>query len=260
MSLDHASKFVKQQTLTRDAFLGGRLIVSQPGNGFRAGLDSVLLGAAVNPGSRSLLDLGAGAGTAALVAMAHNPGLSATLVEADPEMAALAAHNLSANGFAEWGRVLILDVTAPGKVRAEAGLPADHYQSVIANPPFFDPGRGTAPAEARAAARHMDATALDRWVKTAATHTAPDGEAIFVFPAQSIVELLTSLHARFGALTVLPLTPREAEPATRVLVRAIKGSRAPPTLLASRPLHAPEGRDFRPEFEAIFRGEARLDW
>src|SRR5690606_40371487 len=62
------------------------------------------------------------------------------------------------------GRVLTLDVTAPGKVRAEAGLPADHYQSVIANPPFFDPGRGTAPAEARAAARHMDAAALDRWV------------------------------------------------------------------------------------------------
>src|SRR5690606_27536905 len=73
MSLDQASKIVKQQTLTRDAFLGGRLIVSQPGNGFRAGMDSVLLGAAVSPKSNSLLDLGAGAGTASLVALAHNP-------------------------------------------------------------------------------------------------------------------------------------------------------------------------------------------
>src|SRR5262245_62327356 len=105
MSLDHASKFVKQQTPTRDAFLGGRLIVSQPGNGFRAGLDSVLLGAAVSPNSASLLDLGAGAGTAALVALAHNPGLTAMLVEVDPEMAALAGLNLNQNNLAERGRV-----------------------------------------------------------------------------------------------------------------------------------------------------------
>src|SRR5215217_6522799 len=47
MSLEHPIDFVKQQTLTRDAFLGGRLNLSQPRNGFRAGLDSVLLGAAV---------------------------------------------------------------------------------------------------------------------------------------------------------------------------------------------------------------------
>lgn len=260
MSLDHASKFVKQQTLTRDAFLGGRLYVSQPGNGFRAGLDSVLLGAAVSPKSASLLDLGAGAGTAALVAMTHNTALSATLVESDPEMAALAAHNLAANDLAGRGRVLTLDVTARGKARAAAGLPADHYESVIANPPFFDPGRGTAPSDARAAARHMDAAALDRWVKTAATHAAADGETIFVFPAHALVGLLTSFSARFGAIKVLPLTPREGESATRILVRGIKGSRAPLSLLASRALHLPEGRGFRPEFEAIFRGEARLDW
>ncbi len=260
MSLDHASKIVKQQTLTRDAFLGGRLHVSQPGNGFRAGLDSVLLGAAVGEGRGSLLDLGAGAGTAALVALTHNAALTATLADADPEMAALAAINLNQNNLAERGRVLTVDVTAPGRIRAAAGLPADHYATVIANPPFFDPGRGTAPSDARAAARHMAPDALDRWVKTAATHAAPDGEAIFVLPAQNLTELLTAFDARFGAITVLPVTPREGDPATRILVRGIKGSRAPLTLLASRALHEPEGRAFRPEFEAIFRGAARLIW
>jgi tRNA1(Val) A37 N6-methylase TrmN6 len=260
MSLDHASKFVKQQTPTRDAFLGGRLIVSQPGNGFRAGLDSVLLGASASPKSASLLDLGAGAGTAALVALAHNPGLTATLVENDPEMAGLAALNLNENNLAERGRVLTLDVTASGKDRAAAGLPVDHYATVIANPPFFDPGRGTAPSNARAAARHMEPAALDRWVKTAATHAAPSGEAIFVLPAETLTDLLTAFAPRFGALMVLPITPRAGEPASRILVRGIKGSRAPLTLLASRALHEPEGRAFRPEFEAIFRGEARLIW
>jgi tRNA1(Val) A37 N6-methylase TrmN6 len=72
--------------------------------------------------------------------------------------------------------------------------------------------------------------------------------------------LLQSFTARFGAITILPLTPREGEPAHRILVRGIKGSRAPLTLLASRALHTPSGRTFRPEFDAIFRGRDRLHW
>ena len=149
MSLDEATDLVKQQTLTRDAFLGGRLTVSQPEKGFRAGLDSVLLGAAVRADAHSLLDLGAGAGTASLVAMADLPRLSATLLEADAAMAAIAALNLAANAVAERSKVLVLDLTAPGRLRADAGLAADHFSTVIANPPFFDPGRGSAPTARR---------------------------------------------------------------------------------------------------------------
>lgn len=260
MSLDHTPDLVKQQTLTRDAFLGGRLVVSQPEKGFRAGLDSVLLGASVGPGARRLLDLGAGVGTASLVALADLPGVGATLAELDPATAAIAALNLEANGFSGRARVLTLDVTAKGGVRAAAGLPSDHYDAVIANPPFFDPGSGSAPSEARAAARHMPPETLDLWVKAAATHAAPEAEVVFIHAAARLPALLPAFMARFGAVTVLPLTPREGEAATRVLVRGTKGSRAPFTLLASRALHEPEGRTFRPEFDAIFRGTARLIW
>ena len=267
MSLDHAADLVKQQTSTSDAFLGGRLTVSQPARGFRAGLDSVLLGASVAPSASRLLDLGAGVGTAALVAMADRPELSATLVERDSDMAALAGHNLAHNGLAGRGRVLVLDLAAPGKVRAEAGLAADHFSSVIANPPFFDPGRGTAPATSRAAARHMTDDELDRWVRTAATHAAPEGEVIFIHVAAALPVLLPAMQQRFGAVTVLPLLPRAGEPASRVLVRGIKGSRAPFSLLAARALHEVEAeagsggrQSFTAEFDAIFRGTGRLVW
>jgi len=260
MSLDEATDLVKQQTLTRDAFLGGRLIVTQPERGFRAGLDSVLLGSAVRTDARSLLDLGAGAGTAALVALSHLEGLSGTLVEANAAMLALAVINISGNGMEDRAKALGLDLTAPGRVRAAAGLAADHFDSVIANPPFFDPTRGSAPSPARADARHMDDAALDAWVKTAATHAAPDGEVIFIHTAEALPPLLAAFTRRFGAVTVLPLLPREGQPASRVLVRGIKGSRAPFRLLAARVLHEPDGRAFRPEFDAIFRGAARLVW
>lgn len=260
MSLDEATDLVKQQTLTRDAFLGGRLTVSQPEKGFRAGLDTVLLGAAVGAEARSLLDLGAGVGTAALVAMSGLPQLGATLVEADPVMAALAGLNARNNGMAERTKVLNLDLTASGRARAAAGLAADHFGAVIANPPFFDPGRGTAPAIARAGARHMEDGALDKWVKTAATHAAPGGEVIFIHVAEALPLLLAAFTRRFGAVSVLPLSPRSGEPASRVLIRGIKGSRAPFSLLGGRVLHEAAGGGFRPEFDAIFRGAARLIW
>ncbi|WP_423068758.1 tRNA1(Val) (adenine(37)-N6)-methyltransferase [Devosia sp. CN2-171] len=260
MSLDEPTDLVKQQTLTRDAFLGGRLTVTQPERGFRAGLDSVLLGSAVAEGARTLLDLGAGVGTAALVALADIPALTATLVEADPAMLALAGLNARANGMGDRAKLIGLDLTASGRVRAAAGLPSDHFTSIIANPPFFDPARGSAPSPARADARHMDETTLDTWVKTAATHAAPDGEVIFVHTAEALPPLLVAFTQRFGAVTALPLLPREGQPASRILVRGIKGSRAPFRLLASRPLHEADGRAFRPEFDAIFRGTARLIW
>lgn len=259
MSLDQPTPKVKPQT-TADAFLGGRLTIEQPATGFRAGLDSVLLGAAVSASQGALLDLGAGVGTAALVALADRPGLTATLVESDGEAAALARANLAANGYAGRGAVVTLDVAAAGRERAAAGLAADHYAAVIANPPFFEAGNGTAAAAERRAAREAGIEALDLWVKAAASHAAPDGEIIFIHVAERLPALLASFTARFGAVTVLPLAPREGEAATRVLVRGIKGSRAPFTLLATRAMHEPGGRAFRPEFEAIFRGAGRLHW
>ncbi|HEY4201097.1 MAG TPA: methyltransferase [Devosiaceae bacterium] len=259
MSVDQPTELVKQQTPTRDAFLGGRLNVSQPGNGFRAGLDSVILGTSVDPAGTSLLDLGAGVGTASLVALATDEGRSAVLIDDDREALALAAHNISLNGFAGRATVLELDVTAKGAVREATGLRREAYASVIANPPFFDQGTRAA-APSRAAARHMDEASLDRWAKTAAAHVAPGGEVIFIHLAATLPALLAVLGSRLGALTVLPLAPRPGEAASRVLVRGIKASRAPMRLLATRVLHEAEGRAFAPEFEAIFRGTGRLVW
>ncbi len=261
MSLDQPSELVKHQSLTRDAFLGGRLTVTQPRHGFRAGLDSVLLGASVDPASRTVLDLGAGVGTAGLVALTYNPDASAVLVEDNAEMLALAEQNGLDNSMDARLSVLALDVVAKGAMRRAAGLPTDYFGTVIANPPFFSVAGGTLARDVgRAGSRHMSPPSLDLWVKTAAASAAPGGEIIFIYPADGLAPLLAGFDQRFGAITLLPLSPRDGEPTTRLLIRAIKGSRAPLTLLATRALHGTSGRDFTPEFDAILRGLTRLIW
>jgi tRNA1(Val) A37 N6-methylase TrmN6 len=55
---------------------------------------------------------------------------------------------------------------------------------------------------------------------------------------------------------VLPIHPRAGEPAHRIIVRGVKGSRAPLRILPGLMLH--EGAGFTPLVEALHRGEAVL--
>lgn len=261
MSLDQPADLVKHQTVTRDAFLSGRLTLSQPAKGFRAGLDSVLLGAAVPQGSKTLLDLGCGVGTAGLVALALDRARHATLAERDAATLALARDNIARNGFSERAEAIGADVTASGTQRRAAGLADNAYSTVIANPPFFAAGQGTlAPESRRAGARHMSRDELDLWVRCAAATARAGGTAVFIYPAEGLAALLSAFDTRFGAISILPLSPRPDMAATRVLVRGIKGSRAPMTLMGTRCLHGAEGNGFAPQFDAILRGSAALDW
>ncbi|WEK03036.1 MAG: methyltransferase [Candidatus Devosia phytovorans] len=219
-----------------------------------------MLGAAVGEGRKTLLDMGCGVGTAALVALAHNADVTGTLADRNAEMLALARVNADENGLASQVQIIEADVTARHADRLAGGMLDNGYDVIIANPPFFTDGAGTPAGDAgRAGSRHMQAEALDVWIKTAASAAAAGGEIIFVFPSENLTALLAGFEQRFGAVTVLPLSPRPGQPANRVLIRGIKGSRAPLTLLASRVLHG-EGRSFAPEFDAIFRGTARLVW
>ena len=58
--------------------LGGRVKARQPDQGFRGGHDAVFLAAAVPGGGASVLELGAGAGSASLCLAARRPDLSRT--------------------------------------------------------------------------------------------------------------------------------------------------------------------------------------
>lgn len=259
MSVNQPPEFVKPQALTKDAFLGGKLSVWQTAQGFRAGLDSILLGTSVPDTAGKLLDLGAGVGVAALCALTQNEQIEAVLAEIDPDMAELAQRNIDDNGYADRAKVLTLDILAPGSERKAAGLATDMFDVVIANPPYFTAGT-PAPNAVRAGARHMSGEVLDGWVKTAASSAHAQGIVIFIHTAGALPQLLSSFSARMGGLTVLPIASRPGMAASRVLIKGHKGSRAPLTLLPPVALHGADGNGFTPAIDAVFRGQTRLDW
>lgn len=246
---------------TQDDFLNGRVRATQLKQGFRAGIDTVLLAASVSKTSINILELGAGTGVASCCVLADLPQAQATLVDCEPSVLALAQKNLIDNGFEQRAQTLMLDVTSKGNIRQAAGLQVNRYTSVIANPPFFTREAGTVSNDiSKAQSRHMPKGDLELWVQTAAASATAQGEIIFVHVMEQLPDLLAAFHQRFGGITILPIISRPGEGAKRVLIRGIKGSRARLSMLSPLILHAESGGEYLPRAEAIFRGTARLDW
>jgi tRNA1(Val) A37 N6-methylase TrmN6 len=240
--------------LTDDAFLNGRVAAWQPAQGFRAGLDSVLLAAAANPQvGATVFDLGIGAGVASLCLLARRPDLRVEGLEIDPNLAALAAANAARNGWGERMRVHAGDA-----LHLPKDVPRQAYDHVITNPPFLLTGAATAGPEAsKARAIALDPEAEARWFKSALALLKPKGALTVIHRADALGRLLGYLSPGTGDVAILPLHPVEGAPATRIVVAAKKGSRAALRILAGVVLHRADGR-FTAQIERILREGAAL--
>jgi tRNA1(Val) A37 N6-methylase TrmN6 len=236
--------------MNEDRLLGGRVVLRQTERGLRAGLDAVMLAAAVpaRPGER-VLEAGTGAGQAMLCLMARVPGLTGIAVERDAELAALARENATANSATV--EVITGDITDPA---LRARLPRCHH--AFANPPYWP--NGTAPPDRlRAGATHADSVPLSAWVAFCAAPLVHRGSVTLVLPAARVAEGMAALRgAGCGAVTLLPLWPRAGEPAKRVILQARRGAKGPDRVLPGLVLH--EGAGWSAEAERVLRDGAAL--
>jgi tRNA1(Val) A37 N6-methylase TrmN6 len=218
---------------TEDAFLGGRLRLRQPKSGHRAGHDAMLLAAATpaRSGDR-VVDLGAGVGAAGLALARRVAGLKLVLVEIDSALADLARGNAATNAIS--ADVIVLDVTSEPGAFAAAGLAPDSIDVVLMNPPFNDPARHRAsPDKARETAHVASASTLESWVHASRRILKSGGVLSLIWRADGLAEVLAALERGFGSLKILPVHGEAATPAIRVLIRAIKGGKAPAQIHAA---------------------------
>jgi tRNA1(Val) A37 N6-methylase TrmN6 len=243
--------------VSEDAVLGGRLVLRQPRKGHRVGHDAMLLAAACSarPGQR-LIDLGAGVGAAGLAVAARVDGLAVILVELDQALVALARENAGRNGLTERVQAVCLDVAAPPAAFAAAGLRPGAADHVLMNPPF-NTAHHPSPDRGRRLAHAAMPDTISQWVGVAAELLGAAGVLTLIWRADGLDSVLAALSGGFGAATLLPVHPKPAAPAIRVLVRAVKGSRAPLAVLPGLYLADAAGRPTA-DAEAVLRHGALL--
>ncbi|WP_299550031.1 methyltransferase [uncultured Tateyamaria sp.] len=237
--------------LTHDAFLGGRLHLWQPRDGYRAGVDPVLLAASVPArAGQSALDLGCGVGAVALCLGARVPGLELVGVERQADYAALAVRNgLQAH---------VADLTdMPAEVRDRS------FDHVLANPPYFDRTAGhVAEDSGREAARGVE-TPVAAWIDAAARRLRHKGYLHMIYRAERVPDLLVGAAGRLGSPEVWPLCPRVGKAAELVIFRARKNGRADfrlhfPVILHGGARHERDGESYTHKIQSVLREGAAL--
>ncbi len=243
--------------LSEDGFLGGRLRIWQPRAGYRAAMDPVLLAAACPAvAGQGVLELGCGAGVASLCLGHRVPGIALTGLELQPAYAGLARRNAERNGIA-------LTVIEGDLAAAPAGLRAQSFDHVIANPPYFSAQSGTAARDPGRETAQREETPLAGWLDAGLRRLRPGGLLTLIQTAERLPDVLAPLAGRAGDITVLPIAPRHARAAGRVVVQARKGARGAfrllaPFVLHAAPSHGFDGEDLAPEARAILRDGGAL--
>lgn len=239
--------------ITEDTLYQGRVRLFQPEKGFRAGTDSLMLAAALpeKPGGMAL-EIGCGCGGALMTAAFRLSKMRVTGVDIDACMTDLARRSLAANPFGD--RVCIETGNAAEWVRDKE----NSFDLVFANPPYFEPGRISAPGAEKAGA-YLESLSLDGWIKAMAFAARPRAPIVIIHRAAELARILSVLDRLTGEITVLPIASKHGEEARRVLVRGRKGlKRGQVHLLAPLVTHTADG-EASPALNAIRQGDA-IDW
>ena len=235
--------------MTEDSVYQGRVRLVQPEAGFRAGTDSLLLAAAVacRAGDEAL-ELGCGSGGALLPAAYRMADTRFTGLEMVSATVILARRGVILNGFE--GRVEVAEGEASAWVRDHE----NRFGLVFANPPYFEPGRISAPGDGKTEA-YLETLDLAGWVKAMVFAAKPRAPVVMIHRAAELARVLTAFDRQTGEITVLPIASKPGEEARRILVRGRKGlKRGPVRLLAPLVTHLADGSP-SPALEAVRRGE-----
>lgn len=247
----------RDDELTEDALIAGKVRLLQPRSGYRAATDPVFLAAAAmaQPGAQ-ILDVGCGAGAAMYSLAARIKGLDLHGLEIQSGYAALARRNAALNG-AE-AQIWEGDLFAPPQ-----DLRQISFDLVITNPPYFDPRAPGASDPGRDLARRGAAgRGATEWAAASLARVRSGGRLAVIYLTESLPALLAGLSGA-GDITVIPLQARVGRPARRVILTARKGARGPfrltaPFIIHEGPEHVSDADDFTKAAAAVLREGAAL--
>lgn len=243
------------EAFTEDTFLNGKVTVFQPAKGFRAGMDSVLLAAALDADMEGdALEVGCGPGGALYPAAIRLRKTLFAGIEKDPWAFELAERGLVANQME--GRVQLIH----GDAGNMPNIWQNRFDIVFSNPPYFSEGTIRAPSEGKTAA-YVESLPLKDWINAMLFALRPKGTFVMIHRAAELARILAVIERQVGEITVLPVRPYPNAEAKRVIVRARKGLRSGPMrLLSGIDLYDAKGSAQSEAARAIISDGAGLNW
>ena len=181
---------------------------------FPPGTDSFLLASLprLKTGTQ-VLDLGCSSGLLGLLLLRRCPQISVTGIELDAHAAALGLRNAAENGLSD--RLSFRQ----GDLREPAMIPANTFDLVICNPPYFPGGHGaSAPDAARRSAREEVSCTLEDVCSAAARALRWSGSFCLVHKPERLTDLLCAMRSARLEPKRLRFVQKTAEAAPSLLL------------------------------------------
>jgi tRNA1(Val) A37 N6-methylase TrmN6 len=211
---------------TLDA-LSGYFRIFQLRNGHRFSTDDVLTawyGTTWVPTASTVLDLGSGIGSVAMIAAWRMPGARFVTIEAQPESVELARRSAAWNGLTARYDIRLGDFRTPGPIGDE-----ERFDLVLGSPPYFSPGTGTEGDHPQKVACRFELRGdIGDYAATAARHLASGGLFACVFPEEQRARVERAAAA--SALVIVrrrAVVFKEGEPSLITLFAMVRAADLP---------------------------------
>ena len=233
---------------TLDNFLGGRIKLVQPSEGYRAGIDPIFLAASIHPKLQDrILDVGSGGGISCISLAVRCPNAEIIGLEIQPDLVEMAQTNIRENNLEDRVKILKGDLEYPPPLITE-----NSFDHVMTNPPYFEEKRvKMSPVLGRAQA-NTETVDLGTWIKCCLKFLKPKGVFTMIHRTERLSEICAHLGTKVGDLVIYPLWPTANKPARRVIIQGRKNTGGEPRLARGLVLHG-EMEKYTPEAEAVLR-------
>lgn len=233
---------------TIDEFLGGKVLLKQSQKGLRATSDAVLLAAAVPVKSKeTLLDIGAGNGVIGLCVNARK-NCFITALECQKKLVDIILQNAQLNHTK-------IEVVEHNLFLMKDPIKGRLFQNVVTNPPFYDnTGKGRKSDEQRLA--YQAKFDLKKWLDYCLKHLKSGGSFTMIHRPEMLGKILSVLEPKLGAIEIFPIQTKQNQPATRVIIRGVLGSKTPLKLYPPLVMHNLDGSRSQTAENILRKGES----
>ena len=211
------------ESLEEIGFGGLRLLQSE--NGFRFGIDAVLLAdfaCRFCPDAKQIVDLGTGNGAAAFILSHKNQDALITGIDVQAKAIDLALRSRSLNGLDDRMTFLQCDAAQLPDTFPQMREMAD---AVVSNPPYVAKGAGlTNDGDSKFISRQETTAGIEEFVQTAAFLLKDRGHLFLVHRPSRLVDIIFSCRKnRLEPKNIQLVAPRQGAKPNILLLHCVKG-------------------------------------
>lgn len=223
-----------QYTTTTDNFLNGKIKLMQYSNGYKSGMDAVLLASMVKAkAGHNILDLGSGVGAIALCILNRLKNINVHALEKNQLFFNLLKQNSNLNASVIQNNSNSFTLHHGNLLNYNFNL---QFNAIVCNPPYFSASSTqsqSAYANIRDFANILQDATLADFINFMVKNLKNNGKIYMVYPSNSLHYLLSLLNVKhWGAINIYPIHSSGAvnSISKRFMLVATKNSKGPSVL------------------------------